>query len=96
MIKRVNNDQPYCGVNVKGSEGTCLALDFHGTMVIFVKRLIILFYRRLSDQVSTITNYMTKIFPTMKNYQESLLLNLKRDLMGKWRCMLMENHSEMN
>lgn len=57
MIKRVNNDQPYCGVNVKGSEGTCLALDFHGTMVIFVKRLIILFYRRLSDQVSTITDY---------------------------------------
>ena len=57
MIKRVNNDQPYCGVNVKGSEGTCLALDFHGTMVIFVKRLIILFYRRLSDQVSTITYY---------------------------------------
>ncbi len=43
MIKRVNNDQPNCGVNVKGSEGTCLALDFHGTMVIFVKRLIIPF-----------------------------------------------------
>ena len=66
MIKRVNNDQPYCGVNVKGSEGTCLALYFHETMVIFVKRLIILFYRRLSDQVSTITNNQKSIISQMQ------------------------------
>ena len=36
---RVNANQHNCGVNVKSSEGSCLALDFYGTIVTFVEAM---------------------------------------------------------
>ncbi len=37
--QRVNTNQHNCGVNVKSSVGTSLALDFYGTIVTFVEAM---------------------------------------------------------
>ncbi|MBK9271486.1 MAG: hypothetical protein IPM48_07800 [Saprospiraceae bacterium] len=56
VIQRVNVNKLNCGVNVKSSEGTSLALDFYGTIVTFVGALD---YSFLSPTVRLSLGYYT-------------------------------------